>query len=202
MRSAVRALGWTWLVCALLAGGGAFVRAQSASMPASTSGAKAKEVASLMQARKLESFAAAETGSKYVAALLIPNVQLLVVSAAYGRPTDLEYRVINKQYMDVYMDLKSSGLAADKAFFEDALADGLAPVPAKNMPADSMTSGSERRLFDGDFADPRRRNQKKISQEDYFKAYAAADARYAVVLDVIIAALKKGLALAAPGGVR
>jgi len=201
MGSEVRAVRWTWLGCALLAGAGALVQAQEA-VPASTSAVKAKEVASLMQARKIESFAAAETGSKYVAALLIPNVQLLVVSAAYGRPTDLEYRVNNKQYMDIYMDLKSSGLAADKAFFEDALADGLVAVPAKNMPADSMTTGTERRLFDGDFADPRRRNQKKISQEEYVKTYAAADARYAVVLDVILAALKKGSSLAAPVGVR
>lgn len=202
MGSVVRAIGWTWVGCALLAGAGAFVQAQAASVPPSTSAGKAKEVGSLMQARKVESFAAAETGSKYVAALLVPNVQLLVVSAAYGRPTDLEYRVINKQYMDIYMDLKSSGLAADKMFFEDALADGLAAIPGKNMPADTVTSGVERRLFDGDFADPRRKNQKKITQEEYFKAYVAADARYAVLLDVIIAALKKDQSLAAPGGVR
>jgi hypothetical protein len=202
MRSDVRAVGWAWLGCAVFAGAGVLVEAQGAPVPVSTSAAKAKEVASLMQAQKLESFAASETGSKYVAALLIPNVQLLVASAAYGRPTDLEYRVAHKQYMEVYMDLKSSGLAADKAFFEDALADGLVAMPGRNLVADSITTGGERRVFDGDFADPRRKNQKKISQEDYFKAFTAADARYAVVLDVILTALKKGSSLAAPGGVR
>lgn len=202
MGSNVRAVGWPWLGCAVLASAGALVQAQGVPVPASTSAAKAKEIASLMQAQKLESFAASETGSKYVAALLIPNVQLLVVSAAYGRPTDLEYRVSHKQYMEVYMDLKSSGLAADKAFFEDALADGLVAMPGKNLVADSITSGSERRVFDGDFADPRRRNQKKISQEDYFKAFTAADARYAELLDVLLTAIKKAPSLAGPGTVR
>ena len=51
-------------------------------------------------------------------------------------------------------------------------------------------------MFDGDFADPRRRNQKKISQDEYLKAFSAADERYTRLLTILIEELKKASVLA------
>jgi hypothetical protein len=178
----------------LAAGVGLSAAQEGAPTPAS--GAKVKELAALMQAKKLESFSAAETGSKYVAALHIPGVQMLLISAAYLRPTDMQYRTFHKQHMEIYRDLMSSQYSTEKFFVEDALADGLALAPAKNVAADAVTNGEDRRPFDGDF-DPRGRNKKKISRDDYYKAFSAADARYAELVDLLLAALKKS-GLAAP----
>ncbi len=181
---------------------GVVVSAAQEPAPVSASGPKVKELAALMQARKLESFSAEETGSKYVAAFHIPGVQMLVVSAAYGRPTDMQYRTFHKQHQEIYQELKSSPYASEKFFIEDSLADGLALVPGKNLAADSVTVGTGRQLFDGDFSDPRRKNQKKISRDDYYKAFAAADARYVVLLDLLVAGLKKDAGLAGPVAMR
>jgi hypothetical protein len=177
-------------------------RAQQAPPPSSTSQAKVKELIGLLAAKKLETFAAPESGPKFVAVLYIPGVQLLLASASYGRPLDFDYYMFHKKYQEMYQELKSSPLSAEKFFVEDTLADGLMAVPGKSIAFDSVTAGAERRLFDGDVADPRRMNQKKISQEEYFKTFSAADARYAALLDVLIEALKKASALAASGAVR
>ena len=183
---------WSAAVAVTLSAGAS---AQQTSAPSATSPAKVKELIALLSSKKLETFAAPETGPKFVAVLHIPGVQLLLASASYGRPLDFDYYMFHKKYQEMYQELKSSPLSAEKFFVEDTLADGLLPVPGKSIAVDSVTAGDERQLFNGDFADPRRRNQKKISQEDYFKAYAAADARYAALLDVLIAALKKDAGL-------
>jgi hypothetical protein len=126
---------------------------------------------------------------------------MLVVSAAYGRPTDMG-TAFHKQHQEIYQELKSSPYSTEKFFVEDSMADGLAVVPGKNLAADSVTMGTSRQLFDGDFVDPRRKNPKKISRDDYYKAFSAADARYVVILDLLVAALKKEAGLAAPAAMR
>jgi hypothetical protein len=159
--------------------------------PASTSAAKAKELASLLQTRKLESFAARVPGQpgRHVAVLYVPGVQMLVVSALYEKVTDLDYRLYHKDFMNAYLDLRTGVLSKERWFVEDAKADGLLPIPGKELAPDAVAAGTEHRTFDGDFA--RGRNQKKISQEDYFKAYVAADAQYATVLGILLDELKK-----------
>ena len=162
--------------------------------PASTSAAKVKELTALLQSRKLEAYAARVPGQpgRHVAVLHIPGVQLLAVSALYEKVSDLDYRLYHKDFMNAYLDLRTGVLSKERWFVEDSRADGLVPVPGKELAPDSVTAGTEQRTFDGDFADPRRRNQKKISQDDYFKAYIAADAQYAAMLDILLAELKKG----------
>ena len=53
--------------------------------------------------------------------------------------------------------------------------------------------GASPRIFDGDFADPKKRASKppKISPEEYLKLYTDNDATYAKLLDVLLAELKK-----------
>jgi hypothetical protein len=167
--------------------------AQAPTPPASTSSTAAKELVGLLEARKLEAFAVRDDANAghFIAALYIPGVQLMVVSAAYKQPSHIEYRLYHKEYMTAYQDLRSGILADDRVVIEDAMGDGLVPIPPKNAGGDSFTAGGSSRVFDGDFADPRRRNQKKISQEEYFKLYGEADGRYAKLLETLLVELKK-----------
>lgn len=192
------ALALAALVAVPLAG------AQDEQVPASTSTAPAKELAGLLASRNLQAFAARDTGhsGRYVAALSTPGVQLLVVAATYDRPSDIEYGLYTKDYMGAYMDLKSSVLAKDKVFIEDALADGLLAVPGKDQPADQITIGTTQTVFDGDFSSPKKHDKKKIAEADYMKAYQSADARYARLLGDLLTALKAKVSLGAPGHLR
>jgi len=177
--------------CALVVAAQLSLRAQAPADPASPP--RAKELVALLQAKKLEAFAVKDTtaAGRFVAVLLVPNAQLLVVSAGYERPTDVEYAIYTKDYMTAYVDLNSSVLSKDKVFVEDALCDGLKASPAGGV-SDAVTDGTQKQVFDGDFADPKKRNQKKISQEAYLKAFAAADAKYAQFLTMLVDELKKG----------
>ena len=171
------------------------VSAQSPSTaaPVSGSAAKVKELIALMQAKKLEAVAAKDpAGSgRFVAALHIPSVQLLVVSAAYSMPGELDSRLYYKDFMGAYVDLNTSVHSSDKTFIEDALCDGLIAVPGKSLARDSALLGKDKQIFDGDFAKPDQRNSKKISHEDYHKKFNAAEERYARVLGVLIEEVKK-----------
>lgn len=166
---------------------------QAAQPPASQSAAVAKEFIELLQAKELTSFAVKDPDNRgrFVAILHIPNVQLMVVAADYQRPTDIDYRIYHKDYMTAYMDLNSSTLSSGKVFIEDKLADGLMLTPPEGAPGDKIHAGEAEQVFDGEFADPRRRNDRRMPQADYFKAFQEADARYARLLGLAVAELKK-----------
>jgi hypothetical protein len=173
-------------------------------VPAAESGVKVKELVGLLAARNLTSFAVKdpERSGRFIALLLVPDVQLLVVAASYSRSTDIDYRIYHKDYMTAYMDLRSSVLSSDKVFFEDTFADGLVLQPA-NGAGDIVNLGTEPRTFDGAFADPRKRNDKRIPQAEYYKAFAEADQRYARLLGLLLEELKKaGTGVASPAGLR
>ena len=169
------------------------VYAQAPAAPPSTSTSKAKELVGLLQARKLEAIAAREPdqAGRFVAALLVPNAQLLLVAAKYSQPMDIEYYLYQKEFMNAYVNLNSSPHSGEKFFIEDALHDGLVALPGKSLAHDSVTSPAGRQIFNGDFADPRRRNDKRIAQEAYMKGFVSADERYAQLLTVLIEQLKK-----------
>ena len=120
--------------------------------PAVPSSGKVKELIALMQTKKLEAVAAKDPGGsgRFVAALHIPSVQLLVVSAAYSMPGELESRLYYKDFMGAYVDLNTSVHSSDKTFIEDALCDGLVSAPGKSLARDSATLGPDKQIFDGD----------------------------------------------------
>jgi hypothetical protein len=162
--------------------------------PASKSAPHAKELAALLVSKNLETYAAADPAEpgRFVAVLHIPGVQLLAVSAVYDRPSDIEYRIYRKDFMGAYVDLNNSVLSKSRFRVEDTMANGLVAMPAKGEGADTVLNGVESRTFDGDFADPRKgKNGKKISQEDYLKAFAEADEKYDHVLVTLLDELKK-----------
>jgi len=175
----------------LIASGSAPLLAQQAAE--AKSAAQAKELLSLMQTKKLEAFAARDPlrTDRFVAVLGVPGVQLLVVAADYDRPSDIEYRLYTKDYMGAYADLKSSILAKERIYVEDMSCDGLKSLPAKNQIGDTVVIGTDKRIFDGVFADPKKKNDKKISQDDYMKAFVTADERYSTILGHLLQELKK-----------
>jgi hypothetical protein len=76
-------------------------------------------------------------------------------------------------------------------FIEDALGDGLVARPGKTLGRDTFTRNGTPLVFDGEFADPRKRNDKRIAQADYDRAFSEAEASYTRLLDLMIAELKK-----------
>lgn len=180
------------LVCALV--GAAHLAALAQALPVPTSPPRVKELVALLQSKKLEAFAvkdASESG-RFVAVLLVPNVQLMLISAGYERPTDVEYRINEKDFMNAYAELNSSVLAKDKVFFQDALCDGLFPKSTNGV-EDIVTIGTTKRIFNGDFNDPKKKpDPKKPSLEDYVKAFSDADAKYTSLVTMVLDVLKKG----------
>ena len=163
-----------------------------AQTPAATSAAKAKEVMALMTSKKIEALAVREpdTTDRFVAVMAVPNVQLLVVTAQYSRPTDIEYYIYQKEHVNAYRNLKTGSLASNRFFIEDQLGDGLVAVPAKNALPDAVTVDTKQQMFDGP-ADPKKRNDTRMAADLYSKSFAEMDERYAKALDSLLVALKK-----------
>ena len=189
-------VGAGWLVLA----SNADVSAQSA---ASTSVAKAKEFTAAMKAKKLEAFAMRDPAgpNRFIAAICNPDVQILLVSAAYGRPSDIEYRLFQKDYTTAYRDLRTAVVASERFFVEDNLGDGLVAVPAKNGLPDSAALNGTTTLFEGP-ADPKKRNDKRMAADAYTKIFSETDQRYSQLLDAIVAELKKSATLVPAGDLR
>ncbi len=149
--------------------------------------ALAKELTQLLDQAKLDSIAARDPASpdSFVAALYFPGSQLLVVSAKYQVPVLLNEKIAKKEYKDVYTDLNSAYVEGSKCFVMDIGADGL---KAKKDDArfDTCDIGSKSYSFDGDW-----KKQKMASEEEYQKAFNDADERYAKMLSVLIAQVKK-----------
>jgi hypothetical protein len=148
----------------------------------SKSVALAKELVALLDQGKIDSVAALETKPDgYVAALYFPGVQLLVVSAKYKEPVLLNDKLGKKEYKDVYMDLSSASVTGTKQMVMDLGCDGLKAAGG----FDTYEGTSKQVNFNGDW------KGQKLSEEAYQKAFAEADDRYAKMLQVLIAQLKK-----------
>jgi hypothetical protein len=198
-----QAVAWTGAVV-ILAGVLATSAGAQGQPPAAVSADKAKELVTLMAAQKLESFAAkdGEDTLRFVAVLVVPNVQLLMVSCKYTRDNDIEYALYHKQYQNAYQDLRSGVFGSDRFIVDDAQMNGLVALPGKNPQYDAVTIDAAKVVFDGMFGDGKGRNAKKPLTDVYMKSFADADARYARLLDILIAQLKAGKVLAAPSAMR
>ena len=145
----------------------------------------ARQLAAALDAGKLDSVAASDPAAPDVfhAALYFPGMQLLVVSGTYSVPQLLFARLIQKEYRDVYMDLNGAGTA--RMSIEDSGIDGVKAKRENNQPFDQVEMAGKRTRFDGDW------KAQKMSEQDYMKAFTAADERYAQILTAFLAQLKK-----------
>jgi hypothetical protein len=158
-----------------------------ASAQESKSAPLAKQLAAALDGAKLDSVAAKDPSSPdmFFAALYFPGVQLLVVAGKYSVPQLLIERLAKKEYRDTYLDLNGASVPASKVFLEDPGADGVKAKREENQAFDSYEADGKRLMFDGDW------KKQKMSEQDYMKAFAAADERYAQILTALIAQLKK-----------
>lgn len=152
------------------------------------SAAPAKELAQLLSSRKLDSIAARMPDSRdeFVGALAFPG-QLMVVWARTTAPAVVNEKLLNKEYREVYIDLNSASIVESRHFVTDLGPDGLRPKPeTKQGPADIYDLGVKTMRFDGNW------REDKMSEAEYLKAHAEADAAYAKAVQALIDELKKG----------
>jgi type II secretory pathway pseudopilin PulG len=151
----------------------------------STSAQAARQLASALDAAKLDAIAAAdpEDPTRYAAALYFAGSQLLVVSAQYAAPTLLQTKLQNKNYRDIYIDLNSASVAGTKVFIIDTGANGLQAKPDDSA-VDSYEDGQHQLTLDGDW------RAAKMREEEYMKIFAEGDARYARILGLLTAQVR------------
>lgn len=147
----------------------------------------AKQLAQAMEKAQLTTFAARDEAGdgQYVAAMYFPGSQLLVVEARYSVPILIEQKLADKKFMDVYIDLNSASVPASKVFVSDLLADGLHARPGEGQPFDTFEKSQQQWTFNRDWSG------RGISEEAYMKEFGEADAEYAHMLQVLLAAVKK-----------
>jgi hypothetical protein len=179
-----RSASMVWLpaACGVLA----LTLAAPATAQESKSSLAAKELGDVLDRLKLDSIAAADPADPgtYVAALYFPGAQMLVVSAKYSAPSLLNDKLTKKDFRDVYIDLSSASIAATKVFIMDQAANGLVFKP-NDQPPDSWEHANKTTSFDGDW------KKAKLTEEEYTKAFSAADTRYAQILSLLAAQAKK-----------
>ena len=146
----------------------------------------ARELTQLLDQKKLDSIAAVDPDAPgtYIGALYFPGTQLLVVSAQYTAPAMMNDLLGRKDYRGAYVELSSASVISSKVFVMDALANGLAFKPSGGAPADSIERANAATVFDGNW------KKAKISEADYSKAFADADAAYTRALQILIKQLK------------
>jgi hypothetical protein len=149
----------------------------------SKSAAVAGQLTQLLDQMKLDAVAAKQGTDQFVAALYFQGSQLLVVTAKYSTPDRLNYLIGQKQYKDVYSDLSSASEQATKVFVMDLGANGLKFKRETNEPFDTVDWSGGSVAFNGE--------RGKLSEDDYKKAFATNDEQYALMLQALIAALKK-----------
>lgn len=160
--------------------------AVAASAQEPKSAALAKQLAAALDAGHLDSIAAKDPShpDTFIGALYFKGVQLLMVSAKYAAPSLLVEKIGQKDYRNVYIDLNSASVPDSKIFVEDLGADGLKAKRDDNTPYDTYEAGGKRTAFDGEW------KKQKLSEDEYMKAYAAADERYSQMLTALLAQMR------------
>ena len=143
-----------------------------------------KNLATLMTARQLDAVAAQdpEAPGRFVAALLMPDVQLLIVSAEYPVPAELQAQLSQRNYRDVYTALHQPSAQQTRFFLMDVGCDGLR---ADGESVDVLyEKGTTQTLFDG------RWKAQGLSEAAYAKRAQDAEAQYARLLTILTGMLQ------------
>jgi hypothetical protein len=180
-------LTWTRLVACLIVLISVLVLPSTVVAQESKSASLAAELTALLDKGKVDAIAAKDPSAPdlYVAALYFQGSQLLVVSARYSVPSILNEKLAKKEFRDVYTDLNSASIFETRVLVMDMGADGLQAKKVETR-VDTYDIGNKSLIFDGEWKKP-----TFASEEDYNKAFADADARYAKMLASLIAQAKK-----------
>jgi hypothetical protein len=170
-----------------------FVVAAGRSRPlAADSSELAKQLTAMVVAQHRDAVAAPDpdAADRFVAALVFPNAQLLVISATYAAPVLLMQQIAAKDYKDVYLALQQSGRKDGSLFFQDMGADGLHPESAT---VDVLyENNGDPFLFD------RAHRPRGLSDAAYQQKLTSADAQYSRLLTLLLGQLKQSGAAANP----
>jgi hypothetical protein len=126
-----------------------------------------------------------DSREEFVGALAFPG-QLMVVWAKSSGPAYVNEKLVRKEYKEVYIDLNSASILETRHFVTDLGPDGLRAKPLQKLgPADSHDAGAKTLRFDGNW------RAIKMKEDDYMKAHADADARYAKAVQALIDEIKR-----------
>jgi len=180
-----RPRGTTHLVIGLLM---LVVMSTAAAAQESKSVALAQTLTTLLDGAKLTAIAAKDPSDPdaFVAAMYFSGSQLLIVSAKYNPAVILNGKLEKKDYQEIYIDLNSASVAATRVFVEDLGADGLKSDHPDGVAFDSIDRGGKRTVFDNDW-----KKDQKLSDEQFAKLFADADALYSRLLQALINQAKR-----------
>jgi hypothetical protein len=148
--------------------------------------ALAQEVTSLLTAQKRDYIAARVEGDEFVAALFQPGTELLVMRAKYAAPALLFEKIVSRNYKEAYLDLYTASVPDSRIMIEDMKSNGLQSDRIKNEAPDMVTNGTQAAVhFDGEY------KKRKMSEDDYMRAFGAAEVAYTRMLTALLAELKK-----------
>jgi hypothetical protein len=149
----------------------------------SKSAGPARQLVQVLDTAKLDSIAVADPSSPnhFIAAIYIPETQLLVVSAQYSAPALLVDKIKLGDFRGVYMDLHASATTGTKIFVQDMGPDGLL---SKSDNGDSWEEAGKTTTFDGQW------KKAKSTEAEYTKTFTDADARYAKMLSLLMTQVK------------
>lgn len=135
-----------------------------------------------------QSFAAQvpDSPSRFVAAMHIPGVQLLLITGNYQSPALLKELLMKGEHQRVYMDLNSAADREGRFFVEDLGADGLRPDREPNAAFDiTWRDGTLRTLYNSSW------KEQKLSEAEYRKRFEQDASDYARALRVLLDAHMK-----------
>src|SRR6185503_20611537 len=79
----------------------------------------AAELCKLLEAKKLDSIAARQSGDQYVGALYFAGAQLLVVKGKFSSASRMDDLLTKKEFKEVYMDLSGASDQQTRQFIMD-----------------------------------------------------------------------------------
>lgn len=149
------------------------------------SSAAARNLVASLTSQKLEAIAVQdpEHPHHFVAALLIPGVQLLLVSAETTAPEYVQTQIAQRQFREAYSTLNSAAVLPSKLFFQDLGCDGL--VGTSDSVDIMYEQGVNQTIFDGDW------KRQKLSKEAYAERLQKADTSYSHLLSLLTEAARK-----------
>jgi hypothetical protein len=153
----------------------------------SASAAAARELVAVLNAFEPESLAASDPAQPdtFVAALHIPDSQLLVVRQHHPAAEALRQRIALSRFRDVYLDLQGLPTATGRFFVQDAGADGILDARGGGGVDVLYEDGERQTLFNGD------PGGQHLTRAAYAEKLSAADAEYARLLMLLVAVARE-----------
>jgi len=143
-----------------------------------------RELVTAMTTQKVTAFAVEDpaTPTRFVAALLFPETQLLIVAAASTSAEYIKAQIAQKQYAEVYSALNASAVPETKLFFQDMGCDGLS---RDGEQVDVMYDERDRQvLFDG------QGKASGLSKTEYAAKFGSAETQYAAMVTLLLNGLR------------